>query len=704
MRALRLVALLLAIPCALGGSARAAGGLAFGAGAPVDPVETSIQPNLASDPSGALWLSSFSPGRKAFVRRSIDGGDSFRSVGQVPFAPAGDVDVAAGDGGVLYAAAVIGPSTIGAAVSTDGGTSWDSDAFAVSGPLDGRISLAVDHGATASSGDDTVFLVVHHDGGAFLYSSETGLGYRLAAGDGAIANGRCGALVFDSARRRLYLPCAAGAQVAVIGGDVPFGQSSGLVFRTFLAPRSPGGGSVATVLPSLAADQGGTVYAVWADAADHDVFYAASPTEGASWIGPVRVNTGAARSSALPAAIAGAPGMLGVVWLAADSARGAAQMPSAASDPVAAAAYTWYGYAAVVSRADTGRPTVSQQRLTAKPLHFGRIAAGDLGLGEYVAVGLNDHGGIVAVLVDDTDQAHAGQLVAVRQLAGPTVLGSSIVEPQPRNPVADPAADAPPTADLTTVSLSQDEPTLLRARLELAAPVADAAPGTVWLARFRVLSTGAKGERAYRVLYLGGLAGTPVTFFAGAAPCAGGVCAYPVDVPATGAVDGNALTVTVRLEGGFGAGVPVNGDLLYDVTGLTLNAGIDLDSTPPFDYRLAERIGRTTNRGRHIVGSGTIRGGRFRVDVFQQKTGKLTYADRAARVSFSSTKILRVRMVTARHAVISGTGILRGKAAVFAATVVDGGAGRARDSFAISLGGGRYRRSGKLLSGGVTIR
>ena len=124
--------------------------------------------------------------------------------------------------------------------------------------------------------------------------------------------------------------------------------------------------------------------------------------------------------------------------------------------------------------------------------------------------------------------------------------------------------------------------------------------------------------------------------------------------------------MTARLEAGFGA--PVNGDLLYDVTGLTMAGGVDLDSTAPFVYKLAERIGRTTTKGRHIVGSGTIRGGRFRVDVFQQKTGTLTYSDRGAGE--------------------------RG---------IDGGAGRKRDSFAISLGSG-YRRGGGLLSGGVTIR
>ena len=394
MRALLLAAVLVAIPCVLGGGASAAGGLTFGSAAPVDPLGSSIQPNLAWDGSGGLWVSSFELGHSSFVRRSTDDGVSFRALGPTTLTPTGDVDVAVGDGGVLYAAAVIGPATVGTAVSTDGGSNWDSDAFSVSQPLDDRLSLVVDRGATGSSADDTAFLVVHHGAGAYLFSSHGGLGYADAAGTQAIATGRCGALVFDPSRRTLYLPCAAGAQVAMIAGRVPLGQRSGLVFRTFLAPLSPGGGSVATLLPSAAVDRAGTVYAVWADAADHDVIYAVSPNGGAGWIGPVRVNTGAARSSALPTAVAGAPGVLAVAWLGADSALGAQQMPAFATSPAAATAYRWYGYAALVAKADTGSPSVTQQRVTAKPVHFGRITPGDRSLGfAFELVGYEYHEG-----------------------------------------------------------------------------------------------------------------------------------------------------------------------------------------------------------------------------------------------------------------------------------------------------------------------
>ena len=128
--------------------------------------------------------------------------------------------------------------------------------------------------------------------------------------------------------------------------------------------------------------------------------------------------------------------------------------------------------------------------------------------------------------------------------------------------------------------------------------------------------------------------------------------------------------------------------------------GTDSDSTGSFDYRLEERIGRTTGRGRHIVGSGSIRGsgsGRatFKVDVFQAKTGRISFADRRARVAFVSRKSGAIAGLLA--AMLTGAG-----GASCVATLADGGKGRARDSLTVTVG--RYSRRGRLLAGGVTIK
>src|SRR5207302_5492013 len=115
-----------------------------------------------------------------------------------------DTAIAVGDGGIVYAAAEDSGSGIGLALSADGGATWTSTRFLVAGALDGRPSLAVDRGATSSPADDTLFLVVHYDDGAYLYSSPGGtLDFTNAAGGQAIGTGPCGAVVFDRARRNM---------------------------------------------------------------------------------------------------------------------------------------------------------------------------------------------------------------------------------------------------------------------------------------------------------------------------------------------------------------------------------------------------------------------------------------------------------------------------------------------------------------------
>jgi len=694
---------------------RPTGGLAFSPAAPVDPAGTSVQPTLALGGDGAMWLSSAALGRTAFVRRSADDGRSFRAVSPTGVGSQGDTSIALGDGGVVYAVAQDSGSGVGAALSTDGGASWTQSTFFVPGTIDGPLSLAVDRGSSPSPADDTVFLVVHFSDGAYLYSSPGGvLDFANAAGGVAIGTGHCGALLFDPNRRDLYLPCAGTARVAMIVGQVPLGQQVGLIFRTFVTPLSPGRGLVAELLPAAAVDQAGTVYAVWADAADHNVYFAASPDTGQTWRGPVRVNGNEALSSALPVAVGGAPGVLAIAWIGANSTVGPTEMPDFASKPVPATAYRWFGYAALVTGAASPGRSIVQQRFTAKPIHFGRVALGDPALGQYLGAALDADGGLVLAYDDTTSQHHAAHLFVTRQLAGPTALGTSIVEAEDQNPVSDPAGDAPtPQLDIRRVELVQDDPTRLRVLMTLAGPPAPDTPG-LYLTRFQVLSTGVSGSASYRIVYLGARtgAGKGPAFFGGTTACADLACeavSYPATVPAAGSIDGDTITVDVALEGGFGAGFPLNGDLLYNVVGLSFAPaggviGADIDSTAPFDYRLEERIGRTTGNGKHIVGAGSIRGasaGRatFRVDVFQAKTGRISFSDRRARVSFVSRQITRVRILSRRRARIWATGT-SGASAV--ATFVDGGTGRRSDSLSVAIG--RYRRSGSLISGGVTIR
>lgn len=133
----------------------------------------------------------------------------------------------------------------------------------------------------------------------------------------------------------------------------------------------------------------------------------------------------------------------------------------------------------------------------------------------------------------------------------------------------------------------------------------------VWLTRFLARSVGTHGEEAYRVFYVGMRSnGALPSFFAGSGEADNGatpgngcrsttpgnckVEVYPAEVAAKGSVSGNTITIDVPLQGGFGANRPVQGPLLYSVTGFTFGRDgdndliyADVDASHAFDYILA---------------------------------------------------------------------------------------------------------------------
>jgi hypothetical protein len=376
----------------------------------------------------------------------------------------------------------------------------------------------------------------------------------------------------------------------------------------------------------------------------------------------------------------------------------------------------WYGFASLVSAPASGAAAIAQQRVTAKPVHFGRVCtacAADPILGDTIGAGLEPGtGALRATLADASGAEHVSRPVLARQLAGPTAAGQVVARPAPANGVVDGTGDAPgtPHLDLTKLELQQPNPATLRVRMTLASTAALGPPpgaaSAVWLARFQVLSRGSGGEAAYRSLYAAAIStGGPPRFVAGEIVCAE-TCRPASARAAAGRVEGSTLVVDVSLTA-LSAAVPLDGDLLYGVSGFTFGGDADgnplaaVDSLASFDYRLGQRIGPTTGRGRRITLRGTIRGGSATVDVFENRTGRLSYRDARARVVFRSTAIARVT-VRGRTATISGAGRNGSRRTSFVATVVDRGAGRL-DSFAFRLGTG-YRKSGRLTSGNAQIR
>jgi hypothetical protein len=700
-RALALAASVAALTAGVAGGEnppRPTEGLAFGPATLVDPLRPLASPTLAIDGSGTLWAT----GRPAVLVRSSDDGDSFRPVTPPPVGD-GEADVAVGAAGTVYVAAA-GEGGVSVASSADGGTTWRQGTVPATGPAQ-RPWLAV--------GDTAVYLAVSTPAGTEVFAAATSELVFLHAGatDGPeSASTRCGRLVFDRLTGNLYLPCARGNTVELVTGRPESVLGNGIVFTTSVAAVSPVG-LVGGPLPTLAVDSAGGLLAAWVDAGDRNL-YAAVPGRA-----PFLVNGAGAETAALPVAIAGVAGVFNVAFVATSEERDPNALPDPRSDPRGAAAVRWYGFAALVSAPERATPAIAQQRVTAKPVHFGRLCttcATDPVLGDATGGGLEPRTGALRLLLPDASGAeHVPRGTLSRQLAGPTAAGQVVSRPPPVNGVVDGAGDAPgtPQLDLTKLELRQLNPSTLRVRMSVAStatlgPPPGSATG-LWLARFQILSRGQAGEAAYRSLYAGAIAPTGGTlrFAAGEIACAE-LCRPSSAHAATGRVEGNAMVVDVNLAN-LSRSVPLEGDLLYNVSGFTFggdadgNPAVVVDSLAPFDYRLDQRIGPTTGRGRRITLRGSIRGGTVTVDVFENRTGRVTYRDARARVSFRSTRITQVR-VRGRVATISGVGLNGARRSSFVATVVDRGVGRL-DSFGLRLSSG-YRRSGRLTSGNAQIR
>ena len=694
-RALALAVAALLLTAAAHGAAppRLTGGMTFGPATLVDPLRPAAAPVLTVA-GGDIWVA----GRSATLARSTDGGDSFRAVAAPPVAP-GSLDVAVAGNAVFVASADGGAVTV--ARSADGGATWSGGTVdAISAAT--RPWLAVD--------GSTVFLSVTTPVGTEVFSSPASeLAFVDAGGVTTDSpSSRCGRLVFDPVGRMLYLPCVRDGRLSLTTARVPPGARTGLVFQTRVG-GSVVSGPVGGPLPSLAVDAAGTPYLVWVDAGTGSL-YAAQP--GSS---PVLINGAGADVAALPVAVGGAPGTFGVAFLGAETELDPNTLPDARSDPRGAAAVRWYGFAVIVSGLTASSADVLQQRTTAKPVHFGRLCTTcptDPVLGDTIGASLDGVTGALRIAVPDaSDGRHVPQATLARQLAGPTILGRSVSRPPPTNGVVDGAGDGGPAAlDVTKLELRQSSPATLQVRMTVAgaAPLLlpEGAPSAVWMTRFQILSRGQGGEPAYRSLYAAAIStGGAPRFVAGELACTN-LCRAASARPSGGRIEGNTVVADVNLVS-LSATVPLDGDLLYNVSGFTFSGDASgapvgvLDSLASFDYRLDQRIGPTTGRGRRITLRGTIRGATVGVDVFENRSGRVTFRDARAGVIFRSTRITRVA-VRGRTATISGTGLNRARRASFVATVVDRGAGRL-DSFALRLSTG-YRRSGRLTSGNATIR
>jgi hypothetical protein len=618
----------------------------------VDAQRTEGEPLVKLDADGNIWESGpwgFST-NMSFIHRSTNDGRKFHLVSTIGARPdeppgGGDTDVAVDDQGNIYFVDLEGPLTeIGASVSNDNGNTWRKNAAAVQQSVVDRQWLAVDNGTSSGAFDNTVFLAFHETAvGTFIYSSSGsqsandptgGLFFQNSGSlpgplQALAADAICAQLRFDKIKRNLYYACNEGDHVRVTVGHVAVGQRTGIAYANYNGPKTPGGGDVLNLFPAFATDAAGHVYMAWIDATSFALYYAFSTDESKSWSAPVRVNSGGAVTNEFDWAQAGAAGTLALAWYSTDKAvaGGSDNMPSSLSNLGEATKYPWYGYAALITKADTSRPRIAQTRFTSRPMHYGAICnagtaciedpTADRQMADFFGFDIGKDGGLRIVFNDTTNEFDGAGLHFTRQIAGPGALGPNVSGKAAANPVVDAAGDgnwphyAPGGAganfahlDLTGLGVSNPTPTTLRIKMTVKDLTQMLPPAgktsSVWLTRFQALSPRPGGpEDVYRIfyIYMESVAGQAPTFFAGTASCqtttpsSCKILQYRGEKPATGTVSGSTITIDVGLNTGFGA--PIDGNTLYSVTAFTFGRSnsvddlyLDVDATEAFDYVL----------------------------------------------------------------------------------------------------------------------
>ena len=759
------------------------GGLNFGPATIVDAQRTEGEPLVHIDSAGNIWESGpwgFSNGQ-GFVAKSTDNGDSFHIVSPSGLRPnpapggGGDSDIITDDQGFAYFADLEGLANIGVAVTNDGGNNWRENFFTTPSAAVDRQWLAVDNGLTSSKSDNTIFLTYRQAvQGSFILSSPGSTGSTdlmgglvfQNAGTGSIpqsvAGGApCGRLIFDPVLRNLYLPCLRTNHVEITRAHVNPSQRTGLAFTNVQAPPSPGG-TVGHLFASLTTDRAGNVYVVWVDIRNNNVYLSSSTNAGDTWSAPLQVNGDPANTNVMPWAIAGKAGIIDIVFYGTSARGDPNSFPSWKNNRQASNGAKWFTYFVQVQGATTGSPTIYQVQASEHPTDYGQlctqglncdISGGDRTLADFFSVAVDARGAAHIIINDLTNQHHGAALFELTQVAGPTVLGTTLEQETPNiaSGVTDPAGDAQvpqyspngagpnqPALDLRSIQVSRPDLSHLTITLRVASLTSLTPPvgatGIAWLTRWQFRSTGEGGEESYRIFYVGAnsTAGQTPTFFAGtgtsAAPTTGvppgngcvtttpqncKIFLYPNEKLETGTINTSTgtITITARLAD---IGSPVTGDTLFSVTALTFGYTShqpilqDADATRSFDYVLGQP-GVPPGCG-ESDGNGDFQGqqhGNFNFDDDGCQDGdqdNVQSTDRGDGRDFQSTRIDTVRIDSVGSAnmiTITGVGVSGGSPVSFVFTAIETGPTTPGwVSFAFSDG---YTNAGTLANGIILL-
>jgi hypothetical protein len=535
------------------------------------------------------------------------------------------------------------------------------------------------------------------------------------------------------------------------------------MFTTLVTPNSPGG-AVGHLFASLTTDQAGTVYVVWVDTNNQNVYLSTSTTAGNSWSTPLQVNGNPANTNVMPWAIAGAAGTVDIVFYGTSTRGDPNSFPSWLNNRQAATSVKWFTYFVQVQGA-TATPTIYQVQASEHPTDYGQlctqglgctVSGGDRTLADFFSVAVDANGAAHIIINDLTNQHHGAALFELTQVAGPSTIGTTLTptNPNPTTGVTDPAGDAQVphyspagtgsnflALDLLSVQLSQPDISHLTVTLKLNSLASLTPPtgssGMLWLTRWQFLSTGDGGEESYRIFYVGAnsTAGLTPTFFAGTGTSAtptgvpGDGCVtttpqncklivYPNEKAETGTITPSTGTITITTSLSD-IGIPIRGDTLFSVTALTFGYVThepilrDADATRAFDYVMGQTStpsncppGTTCK----LTGGGYIfvdqqqDHGSFSIEITVDQSGRIkgkaAYQDHATGLDFR-TALITTALFNGNTVTIQGTGTANGTTTNFQIIVQDNDPS-GQDTFAIQLGTG-YSKNGPLQGGTIEV-
>lgn len=649
----------------LAGSASSAptSGVRFSPPTLVSAAVTAAEPIIRTGTDGSLLVGANNLGLPGVLARSTDGGSTFSTFSTADVGPSSlpttDLDLSTDDQGFAYHNESVGPLLC--AVSNDELRTWRTNPSCVQMSVD-RQWLVVDNGTTPAATDNTVFLIgaaVPINSAVWSSPGSTGatdpvgglvfsLAGTLQQAPGSLRTSEnvCARPVFDARRRDLIAVCTDTGETATTVNDAPYndhltayvahvapGQRTGLTFSHYPLPQTPSGQPTQAsndYLPivSEAQDSAGNLYATWTDRVDGTVYLSSSRDGARHWSAPFAVSGPETPRNLWAWVSAGDKGRVAVTYWGSPRAGDPYAFTSWYKDPVDAGRYPWYGYAAIVTGADTSTPTVDRTRFSDAPLHYGEVCRNnndcledpdrlqggqdDLSAYDFFSSTIDRHGRLVIASPATSNQYHGGLVEVFHQTAGPRLRAGGSSHAAPREPSGDAiwpryGATAPgpdyPALDLTGARVEESKGHLRAVVSVQDLSSADRPAGDLasrWILRFFAASTGDHGEPSERLFYLGAEQyGGQWTFFAGspaggAGPDSGcvdhaGFCTllrYPAQIAAAGRVEGNRLIVDVPV-GALGHPLSrLTGAYAATETGPAPDAELDVvDTTAPWDVR-----------------------------------------------------------------------------------------------------------------------